>query len=257
MATTDTYGYIYLVQTPQFKSTSIFKIGRTEYESFKRFNGYPKGTIIYIIIGVNNHKSAESTLIKTFRSIFKQHYAGNEYFKGNIKIMSRYIWDYYESHIDCTDAIEVKDDISGLVSTFNQIKVIYHRLISLEPTYSLFMSNVKVKHNIHWLGVNSIDIEYRETIELDKYLVTIEREYKTSKKTKSIVYLYNLRDVISSAIGHLMMYEKELSKFSDKYLKFTYKIARDNNHKDYIRSINKCDDIESYPQYEAHWRIDN
>ncbi len=89
------YGYIYLIQTPKYFDTGVYKIGSTKYENKKRFQGYDKGTRGFIMIGLFNYKISESELIKIFRKNFKQHYEGNEYFEGNECQMIDTIIDYY------------------------------------------------------------------------------------------------------------------------------------------------------------------
>ena len=112
--------------------------------------------------------------------------------------------------------------------------------------------NIKIKHNIHRLS--SALVKGRETIHLDKYLIDIEREFKTSKSTMNLVYLYNLRDTISKLVGHFISYEKQLEELSGKYLKFSYNLSRDNDLAEYKKQIKRCNDISTYLQYANHWR---
>jgi hypothetical protein len=78
--------YIYLIQLREFIKTgeSIFKVGRTQQENFKRFYQYPKESNILFQMTCDNSKEAEKEII----TILKQKYIfrkdiGNEYFEGN------------------------------------------------------------------------------------------------------------------------------------------------------------------------------
>ncbi len=78
--------YIYLIQLREFIKTgeSIFKVGRTHQENFKRFYQYPKESNILFQMTCDNSKEAEKEII----IILKQKYIfrkdiGNEYFEGN------------------------------------------------------------------------------------------------------------------------------------------------------------------------------
>ncbi len=88
-------GYIYLVQTPQYFHTDIYKIGSTKYEDKKRFNGYPKGTRGMIMLSFHDHKIHEKKLIALFREKFDQHYEGREYFDASGSEQVDVIIKYY------------------------------------------------------------------------------------------------------------------------------------------------------------------
>lgn len=82
--------YIYLLQEREFIKTkeNIYKIGMTQKENHKRFNQYPKGSILLFQIICNNCKNIEKFVIKKFKETFKQRKdIGNEYFEGDYKNM--------------------------------------------------------------------------------------------------------------------------------------------------------------------------
>ncbi len=82
--------YIYLLQEREFIKTkeNVYKVGMTEKENHKRFNQYPKGSILLFQIICKNCKNMEKNIIKQFKEKFKQRKDfGNEYFEGEYKNM--------------------------------------------------------------------------------------------------------------------------------------------------------------------------
>ncbi len=82
--------YIYLLQEREFIKTNenIYKIGKTQQSNLKRFNSYPKGSVLLIQITCSNCKKAETELINLFSNKYKKRNdIGREYFEGNYKQM--------------------------------------------------------------------------------------------------------------------------------------------------------------------------
>ena len=82
--------YIYLLQEREFTKTkeNIYKVGMSQKENHKRFNQYPKGSILLFQMICNNCKNIEKCLIKIFKENFKlRNDIGNEYFEGDYKSM--------------------------------------------------------------------------------------------------------------------------------------------------------------------------
>ena len=78
--------YIYLLKEREFIKTNedIYKIGKTKQENLKRFNSYPKGSILIFQIVCSNCSDIENKLIKLFRAKYiKRKDIGNEYFEGD------------------------------------------------------------------------------------------------------------------------------------------------------------------------------
>lgn len=87
--------YIYLLQEREFYKTKeiIYKIGMTKKENFKRFNQYPKGSILLFQMICDDCKNIETQVIKLFKQKFKQRTdIGNEYFEGDYKNMIHIIY---------------------------------------------------------------------------------------------------------------------------------------------------------------------
>jgi hypothetical protein len=78
--------YIYLLQEREFLKTkeNIFKVGMTTKLNHKRFNQYPKSSILLFQIICQNCKDIEKIIIEKFKNIFKiRKDIGNEYFEGD------------------------------------------------------------------------------------------------------------------------------------------------------------------------------
>lgn len=95
--------YIYLVQLREHVRSReyIYKIGRTAQQPMQRIAQYPKGSKLFLIIIVNDSVTAETDLLRLFRSKYIPHTElGAEYFEGNPRNMIRDIYDYWFHHFD-------------------------------------------------------------------------------------------------------------------------------------------------------------
>jgi hypothetical protein len=79
------YQYIYLVYEREFinANNNIYKIGKSKQENTKRFNQYPKSSILLFQINVYNCDKLETELINIFKQKFIHRVdIGYEYFQG-------------------------------------------------------------------------------------------------------------------------------------------------------------------------------
>ena len=86
----DITNYIYLLQEREFVKTkeNIYKIGMTKKENHKRFNQYPKGSILLFQMICYDCKCMERIIMELFKKKYSQRKdIGNEYFEGNYKDM--------------------------------------------------------------------------------------------------------------------------------------------------------------------------
>ena len=82
--------YIYLLQEREFRKTKekIYKLGKTKQQHNKRFNQYPKGSLLLYQIICDDCDKIERILINLFNEKFKKiEEIGNEYFEGDYKYM--------------------------------------------------------------------------------------------------------------------------------------------------------------------------
>lgn len=107
--------YVYLLQEREFIKTGeqIYKIGRTEKANCRRFNQYPKGSILLFQIICNDCYYVEDKIVELFKVKFKQRKdIGKEYFEGNYKVM---INEMYK----IVDQESPEDDFSSFDETFS------------------------------------------------------------------------------------------------------------------------------------------
>lgn len=87
--------YCYIIHLREFHSQkkNIYKIGKTKQLNFKRFSGYPKGSIIKIFREVSDCTKCENEMIKVLNCNFKKRNdIGNEYYEGEYnKIEEQFI----------------------------------------------------------------------------------------------------------------------------------------------------------------------
>ena len=98
--------YIYLLQEREFIKTNenIYKIGMTKKQNNKRFNQYPKGSILLFQMICNDCVFIEKQLIKIFKETFiKRIDIGNEYFEGIYNDMINIIFSTIKNEKEITD----------------------------------------------------------------------------------------------------------------------------------------------------------
>ncbi len=104
--------YIYLLQEREFIKTNenIYKVGRTKKENYKRFNQYPKGSVLLFQMICNNCENIERDIIEKFKKKFNQRKdIGNEYFEGDYKTMIDIIYNIIKNEI-CIDIKQIQTD---------------------------------------------------------------------------------------------------------------------------------------------------
>ena len=113
--TTIMTNYIYLLQEREFikSKENIYKVGMTQKENHKRFNQYPKGSVLLFQMICNNCKNIEKQIIKLFKEQFNHRKdIGSEYFEGEYKSMIKliYLTITDEEHVD-VEPYDIEDDI--------------------------------------------------------------------------------------------------------------------------------------------------
>ena len=114
-------GYIYVIIEREFIKTneSIYKIGKTGQEKFKRFNQYPKNSILLYYQKCDDYENMERIILERLKSKFVQKKnIGNEYFNGNIidivKEIVKLIYPQSEKYL-----IESKKELIEYYETIN------------------------------------------------------------------------------------------------------------------------------------------
>lgn len=105
--------YIYLIQPVKEyqNNTDVYKLGKTTQEPYKRMDGYPKSSILFLTIIVDDSTTAEKDLLALFRSKYVRDIRiGNEYFMGDVVEMMNDIMDYQREHFGL-NSLEVKSQI--------------------------------------------------------------------------------------------------------------------------------------------------
>lgn len=95
--------YVYLIHLREFieKNDTVYKIGRTCQERTKRFNQYPKGSILLFQSICKDCINVEKEIIKFFKIKYKQRTDfGTEYFEGDYVSMIEDINLIIKSELD-------------------------------------------------------------------------------------------------------------------------------------------------------------
>ena len=105
--------YIYLLQEREFKNLkeNIYKVGMTKQKNHKRFNQYPKDSVLLFQMICNNCKNIERLVLEKFKVNFKQRKdIGNEYFEGEYKGMIDIIYLTIKNELNTEEEQEEEDD---------------------------------------------------------------------------------------------------------------------------------------------------
>ena len=125
--------YIYLLQEREFIKTKedVYKIGMTKKENYKRFNQYPKGSVLLFQFICNNCNDIEKKIINIFIESFKQRKdIGTEYFEGDYNNMIDIIYFIIKDEnkkIYIHNEIKYTEDKNENIinNTDNEIKFVY------------------------------------------------------------------------------------------------------------------------------------
>lgn len=102
----NTSGIIYLLQEREFFNSDdpVYKIGRTSQKGLKRFDSYPKNSILYRIHSSEDIINDERQIKELFDSNFKQcTNVGREYYEGDIHFMLELLDDYFDDDNQCLE----------------------------------------------------------------------------------------------------------------------------------------------------------
>ena len=79
---------IYLIKLREHvkSNENIYKIGKTKQPDVKRYNGYPKGSILLYHVICNDCNNCEKEIIKLFTVSFRKHACSLRELKINIKL---------------------------------------------------------------------------------------------------------------------------------------------------------------------------
>jgi hypothetical protein len=92
METNDLCTYVYLLQdrTAIVANASVYKVGKTTQPNFERFESYPKGYKVYLLMACTNCHAIETIMLARFRAKYKARIDyDTESFEGDCSSMVR------------------------------------------------------------------------------------------------------------------------------------------------------------------------
>lgn len=125
------YESIYLLQTRESikNDEHVYKIGRTCQDELKRFNEYPKGSVLHLHVSCYNSVCVERRILERFNRQFRNDPVyGSEYFHGDLLQMLAIVCDEVSLSFDCTHNSQnfceslqrVKNDAARTVASHEQ-----------------------------------------------------------------------------------------------------------------------------------------
>lgn len=276
--------YIYLLQEREFIKTkeNIYKVGMTKKENHKRFNQYPKGSVLLFQMICNNCKNIEKQIIKLFKENFKHRRdIGNEYFEGEYKSMIDMIYltikdefniheeiindvketinneepekdeedDEQEHHEEDEDEEEEHDEDDEEEEENNNLKfnLLCEKICKIFPDYK---NDESFGGNKKYIKINIIDNQYVVYYINPTLTDHLEHYYENECETRFDDYIINQYEINENVADGLQYFNKLLSKKSiclDKIY--------DINSNDFINKINKTKfdiQIDNYDDFKIH-----
>jgi len=269
--TTKQTNYIYLLQEREFIKTNqnIFKIGRTTKENFKRFNHYPKGSILLFQMICSNCKNIEKNIITQFKKNFNhQKNIGNEYFEGDYKLMIDEIYNAIKNetinkldtlYFTCGEEDNLTYDNNSLLnedstsdedaSSDEEKKIQYDSLCkNTQKIFSEYKNDESFGGNKKFIKIISsseiifISSNLNEKFNDDEFIDNFIDEYKISYSADEFQYIEKLINKKIISINEI--YDINSTKFINKINKTKFKINIEYFDKIYQQKkpdFNECD----------------
>ena len=230
--------YIYLLQEREFIKTKehVYKVGMTEKENHKRFNQYPKGSVLLFQIICNNCKNMEKLVLKKFKETFEQRKdIGNEYFEGEYKSMIDIIY------------LTIKDELN-IHEEENKIKFnLREKICKIFPDYK---NDESFGGNKKYIKISIIDNEYVVYYINPELMDYLPYYYENECETMFYNYIINQYEINKNVADRLQYFNHLINK-KLVCLDKIYDIHSAN----FITKINKTKfyiNIKNYDDFQIH-----
>jgi hypothetical protein len=259
--------YIYLLREREFIKTKeqVYKVGMTKKENHKRFNQYPKGSVLLNQMICNDCKNMEKLVLKKFKETFKQRKdIGNEYFEGEYKSMIDIIYSTIKDELNIQE--EIINDDEETINTEeeqeeeytdddkdeeqeNKIKfnLLCEKICKIFPDYK---NDKSFGGNKKYIKISVIDNEYLVYYINPELMDDLRYYYETEGETRFDDYIINQYEIDKNVADQLQYFNHLINKkivCIDK----TYDI----NSTNFITKINKTKfyiNIENYDDFQIH-----
>jgi hypothetical protein len=188
-----------MLQTREFVNNEqpIYKIGRTQQPLLKRFNQYPKGSLLIIHVNVKNSVLLEKKIISVFSNQFTcKKNLGHEYFEGDISKMKVALFE-----ICCHEEETQNENENEVEKTQNENEV---ENVSGDgsktPKPSFVLANIKEMVNTNNTGIDWVNNNYIV------YKGDVMKEFVLEKTDKGI-YRFDWNKVGDNWVLFDTMYE--------------------------------------------------
>lgn len=257
-------GYIYLIHEREFINSKqyIYKLGKTEQQGCRRFNNYPKHSVIKIILQVHNCSEIEKSLLQTFDTQFiNKKEIGREYYEGNCKIMIQEICKYIPSDFEEIKS-PILDNTEVITLLENKLKDIFKRL--KEDIFQKFFNcyriyeieNLYKTYNIGLFDIGDCNLHMETSVDFKKLFIYMKNVYDKPTKNKKIsCENYNnfvgINNTIVNITNNVEQYEQlriKLNKYGKKYIKIIIPNLINYNHQEFHRRLSHCYDFK----YNGH-----
>ena len=101
------YESVYLLQTRESikNDEGVYKVGRTCQDELKRFNIYPRGSVLHLHASCYNSAAVEKRILERFNKRFRNEtFYGKEYFQGDLLQMLVIVCEEIGLSFHCTDS---------------------------------------------------------------------------------------------------------------------------------------------------------
>lgn len=199
--------YIYLLQTREFLNAKqpVYKIGKTTQEHNKRFNNYPKGSVLILQVICRDCHQIEKVLIEMFKKKFKlQNDIGAEYFEGDhIEMMDMIFsvcWNDLKNstNIQQEQNSETKDNsiAKDCLNNIKQINEISYNSKGSDNTNKV--EEIYIETYAIWSKFNNIEVVIIDNLG-NGYFRCVEESmiwYKINEYYYSLNYMVKIHNII-------------------------------------------------------------
>lgn len=258
--------YIYLLQEREFIKTkeNVYKIGMTKKENHKRFNQYPKGSILLFQIICNNCKNIETQIIKLFKEKYKQRRdIGSEYFEGSYKNMIELIFQHVQNedneNTDEEYIIEEdtdEEDIDEEEFPIYEIST-YEEWIKYNDINKIIITNKKYKEgfiklkNYLWKRLyDTTNLEFKNEEDLLGFIQN--RQYNTLLKNKITNEFISYENYYKLDDNEQNNYEKNITRVEYNVEKILIDVIKKCYVKKYdLYNLNYCEYVFPINDYSS------
>jgi len=240
-------GHLYFLQEREFKNSNehVYKLGKTKQEFGKRTANYPKNSIIYLQVFVDNVDERENIAIKYFKQNFKHREdIGNEYFEGDKYEMERAIYKISRS-LDVNEVLALDEKLKKFTHQLKELKNL--NVLTLEQQITKIKDKNKKKEEENQKKEEEIQKKEEENQKKEQ-----KKEEETKKKQQKLHFqniVKKIRPKMIEIFKNKINKYKEIMQCHKNYIAMLVFVNK------YIGKTNEPKDRITKPEIASQFKI--